>query len=69
MAHYLQTSNTDSYVRSITQFEKDWRPSQGQQEALLAEVALVVDELVADKATVGILQLAVRFTKQSLRLI
>ena len=33
-------SNTDSFVRSIALFEKDWHPSQGQQEALLAEVTL-----------------------------
>ena len=29
-------SNTDSFVYSITPFQEDWRPSQDQQEALLA---------------------------------
>ena len=27
-------SNTASFVRSIAPFEADWRPSQGQKEAL-----------------------------------
>ena len=47
-------SNTDSFVLFIALCEKDWCPSQGQQEALLAEVALVVDGLVADGAEVGV---------------
>ena len=54
MVHYLQTSNTDSLVCSIALFDKDWRQSQGQQEALLAEVALVVDGSVADETVVGV---------------
>ena len=39
---------------SIAPFEEDWRPLQGQQEALLAEVALVVDGSVADEVIVGV---------------
>ena len=42
-------------MHSIAQFEEDWHPSQGQQETLLAEVALVVDGPVADEAIVGII--------------
>ena len=54
MAHYLQTSNTDSFVPSIAPFERNWHPSQRQQKALLAEIALVVNGSVADEVTVSI---------------
>ena len=49
-------NNTDSFVHSIAPFEEDWHLSQGQQEALLAVVALVVNGSVdvADEAVVGI---------------
>ena len=47
-------SNTDSFVCSIAPFEEDWHLSQGQQEPLLVEVALVGDGFVADEALVGI---------------
>ena len=45
--------NTVSFMCSITLFEKDCRPSQGQQEAVSAEVALVVNESVANEAVVS----------------
>ena len=47
-------NNTDSFVRSMAPFEEGWHPSQGQQQALLAEVALVVDGLVADEIIAGV---------------
>ena len=59
-------SNTDSFLCSIAPFEEDWHPSQGQQEVLLAEVALVVDGSVADEAIVGIdIALVSSFSSQS----
>ena len=54
MANYFADSNTGSFVSSIAPFEEDWCPSQGQQEALLAEVALVVDGSVAGEVVVGV---------------
>ena len=33
---------------------KDWHPSQGQQEAQLAEVALVINGSLADEAVVRV---------------
>ena len=46
MVHYFAYNNTDSFVHSIALFEEEWHPSQGQQEALLAEVALTLLWLV-----------------------
>ena len=37
-----------------TSLEEDWHLSQDQQEALLAEVALVVDGSAADEVLVGV---------------
>ena len=54
MAHYLQTAIFISFCDSITPFEEDWRPSQGQQEALLAYASVVVNGSVANEAIVAV---------------
>ena len=44
-------------MRSIASSEEDWYPSQSQQEALLAEVALVINEFILlgnDEAVVSV---------------
>ena len=52
--NFTDSNNNNSFMHSIAPFEEDRRLSQGQQEALLAKVALTVDGSVANEALVGV---------------